>query len=212
MSAIALRTQDVARHELGHAVVAVAQGWGVGRLSTVPDGNVGGFCEITPPQGRSSLQLAIEEITIRLAGRVACMVGDDSRDVELALDIASRFVKTDEEGQALCDYCIARAASFIDSASRIGLFDEFLPLIEERDGVYDFQREPQRDFAPLFEVRTAPITINVPAQDAPIVNVTMPEQKPPIVNVEAPDKLVTFHRNSDGEIIEAESTTAPVAA
>jgi hypothetical protein len=210
MSALALRTEDIARHELGHAVCAVAQGWGVGRLTIVPDGNVGGSCQIMAPQGRSSYQLAIEEITIRLAGRVACQVGDDSADVALALEVARRAVSNDYEGQCLIDYCIARAASLIEKADRIGLIDKFVALLEERGGVHDFRHEPIRDIKPLIEVQTAPITVNMPP---PIINITTPgvtvENQ---IDVQSPDKTISFFRDTDGQIIEAESTTAPVAA
>ena len=39
------------------------------------------------------------------------------------------------------------------------------------------------------------------------MNITLPEQQPPIVNVEAPDKIISFSRNSEGELIEALTET-----
>jgi hypothetical protein len=195
------------------AITACVLGWQVGKVSVTRDGStLTGSCEISSPPGRSSFQCTLEQITILLAGRAGCIAGDDRDDADLAVELASGIVGCDEEGQALIDYAQARGIAIVERAIDTGVFDRFADALKGSGGVIDLRHQATRDFAPLFEVRTAPINITLPPQPAPIVNVTLPEQPPPVVNVEAPDKLVTFHRNGDGEIVEAESTTAPVAA
>ena len=163
--------------------------------------------EVDVPPAEPECLAAIEEITIRLAGRVGCLVGDDSKDIGLALEIARTVIGSETEGQALCDYAVERATSLIAKASRIGLIDKLVDRLEE-SGVIDLEHEPRRDFAPLFEIRQAPITVNLPAQPAPVVNVTLPQQDPPVVNVEAPNKVVMFERDYDGNIVEAVTETS----
>lgn len=216
MSALVVRLPDrtaVARHEIGHALTAVVLGWGVGRVSA---GNAAGSTAITPPSSRSSFQNAVDEITILLAGRAACLCGDDSRDTTRAVEVAREIVSSDEEGQALLDYCLARAYGILDRASANGTLDRFIRLLEDR-GELDLNRPAQRDFAALFEV---PVTINLPewsraATDAPTININV--EPTPItventVEVQQPDKVISFQRDFEGKIVEAESTSAPVAA
>jgi hypothetical protein len=211
MSAIAYRTDHVARHELAHALTACVLGWQVGKVSATSDGNtIKGACEITPPPGRSEFQCTLDRIVILLAGRAGCIVGD-REDTDLAVQLARGIVRSSQEGQALIDYAQARAITIVESAIDSGIFEKFVEMLDS-DGVIDLRHEATRDFAPLFEIRTAPITINVPPAAPPVVNVTI---DPTPVTVEVPpqpDKLITFHRNGDGELIEAETTTAPVAA
>lgn len=199
--------ETVARHEAGHAVVAVASGWGVGKISAIRRGNVAGFAEITPPQGKSFLLLRIEEITIRLAGRVACLVGDDSADIKLARSLASDVVRSDAEGQALLNYAIERATSILRSENGEKAIGVLAQRLKDSGGEFDLNHQPVRDMQPLINVEQPNIVINLPPQPAPIVNVSLPEQPPPTVVVEAPDKVVSFSRNDDGEIVEAVTET-----
>lgn len=204
--------ETVARHEAGHVVVALASGWGVNKVSAIRSGNVAGFAEIVAPQGKPFLLLRIEEISIRLAGRIACLTGDDSADVNLARSLASDVVRSHAEGQALLDYAAERAASILRSENGQKATDLIAQRLKESGGEFNMSHQPLRDTQALVNVEQPNIVVNVPPQPAPIVNITLPEQQPPIVNVEAPDKVISFSRNSEGEIVEAETTTAPVAA
>jgi hypothetical protein len=204
-------TDAVARHELAHAITACVLGWQVGKVSVTRDGStLTGSCEISPPPGRSSFQCTLDQLTILLAGRAGCIAGDDRADTDLAVELASGIVGGEEEGQALIDYAQARAIAIVERAIDSGVFDRFVDSLNDSGGVIDLQHRATRDFAPLFEIRAAPITVNVPP---PIINITSaPVTVENQIDVQQPDKLITFHRNGDGELIEAETTTAPVAA
>lgn len=103
-----------------------------------------------------------------------------------------------------CQFDVTRILAHAD--------DVLARRLKESGGEFDLNHQPVRDMQPLVNVEQPNIVINMPPQPAPIVNVTLPEQPAPVVHVEAPDNLVTFHRNGDGEIVKAETTTAPVAA
>jgi hypothetical protein len=61
----------VAAEEAGHACAAVAHGWEVARIDVIPTGRQGGHCFSRARQAADPLLLAIEDLTITHAGRLA---------------------------------------------------------------------------------------------------------------------------------------------
>lgn len=218
----------VARHEAAHAAVAYLHGWGVGRISAVRNGDTEGFCAITPPASRSDFQLALEEATILIAGRVGCLVGDDRRDTERAVELARSIAWSDEEGQAILDFCHARAFAMVQQLDERGVIDNFVERMDAAGGEIDLDHPARRDFKPLIEV---PVTINMPPpersprtlkvirdengdasayEEVPTINITNEIIVPPAQN-----KIIRFDRDSSGAIVEASSEDAdptPAAA
>jgi hypothetical protein len=202
--------EAIARNVAARALIAVELGFGVRRVSAVRDGNVMGVCAIEAPRTRSAFQNVIDECVIVYAGRVSCLVGNDREDTARLSELAASVASSDHEAQALLDFAYERAVSLVDHARTSGMIDKFVGLLDGSGGELDCDRDAVRDYAPLFDVRSPPITVNMPA---PIVNVTLPEQQPPTVNVEVPaqpDKIVRFTRDGNDQIVEAE--TSPVAA
>ena len=152
--------ETVARHEAGHAVVAIASGWGVGKISAIRRGNVAGFAEIVAPQDKPFLLLRIEEISIRLAGRIACLIGDDAEDINLARSLASDVVGSHAEGQALLDYAAERAASILRSENGQKAVDVLAQRLADSGGEFDLNTQPRRNTQALINVEQPNIVVN----------------------------------------------------
>lgn len=185
------------------------------RISATRDDDDSGSCELVAPQGRSGYQLAIEEATILVSGRVGAIIASDHQDVARCLELAAANSLSDSEAQTFLDLAYERALALVIRAQNTGMLNRFLELLQRHDGELNTSFAARRDLQPLIEV-TPQITVNTAA---PIINLTLPEQPAPLVTVEnqidlqQPDRVVTFARNFSGQIVEAtisdESETEP---
>jgi hypothetical protein len=198
------------RQILGHLIPARMLGWGVSRVGAPANGS--GSIGLDAPTRRDPFRRDLELIQILLGGP-QIVTGENDPTIDQARAIASRIAHTDEEADLLLEWLQVRAEHTIRDPKVQDLADRFVDRLLESGGEMVLDLPAERDSSPLIEIHPPAVTVNFDRADSggPVINV-LPAPVNNEINVQAPDKLVTFSRDSDGNIVEAETSAAPVAA
>ncbi len=186
------------------ALVAVACACDVDVASAI-DGRL----DYRQPERRDSYFKSLTDASILAAARVLHPEACREADVSRAEEIANRVCATRREAEAFLALACERAASIATQPRFWDCHTMVRRKLVDGGGWWDLKFRAPRETTPLIQIEPM-FDITMPA---PIVNVTSAPADAPTVNVNVPlqaEKVVSFSRNYDGEIIEA--TTSSVGA
>ena len=194
-----------ARHESAHAVVAFKLGWGLGVVSILPRGRSAGRCTSSPPSGRDSHRVTLEEITIKLAGQPA------DNDLAEAEALAAAIATDPYERVLLLAWCKRRAESLLARPDARGAVERLAALLQ-RHGELDLRvpAAPSAEASPIrFELHAPmpPITIRNEFPERPKRSIQVRRDEDGNVlgfEEEQPQRLVVVRRDAEGNALSYE--------